>query len=129
MSSIAGKDTKPEILLRKELHRRGLRYRVHMKGLPGRPDIVFTRRRVAIFVHGCFWHNHPGCPYWHMPRNNQQFWEEKFEKNRERDQRNLAALHNLGWRPMVLWECEIKGSPSEAADAVEQFLRGSQSAS
>lgn len=122
MSSIKGKDTKPEMLLRKELHRRGLRYRVHMRSLPGKPDIAFTRKRVAIFVHGCFWHNHSGCRYWRMPQNNQDFWQEKFDKNRARDLRNMAALTQLGWDHLVIWECEIKRSPESAADVVEDFL-------
>lgn len=123
MSSISSKNTSPEVLLRKELHRRGLRYRIHVRKLPGNPDIVFTRKRVAIFVHGCFWHNHPGCAYWHMPRNNQEFWHQKFDKNRKRDQRNLANLKELGWHSLVIWECDIKHSPSAAADVVENFLR------
>lgn len=127
MSSIGGKDTKPEILLRKELHRRGLRYRIHMATLPGKPDIVFTRKRVAVFVHGCFWHNHPGCKFWHMPRNNKEFWEEKFARNRERDRKNMEALEALGWRPLVVWECDIKRSPPEAADFVEEFLKANSS--
>lgn len=123
MSSIPGKNTTPEVLLRKELHRRGLRYRVHARFLPGKPDIAFTRKRIAVFVHGCFWHNHAGCPYWRMPQNNRDFWREKFDRNAERDERNMRALDDLGWHAIVIWECDVKRSPSIAADAVEEFMR------
>lgn len=122
MSSIRSKDTSPEVLLRKELHGRGLRYRLHVKSLPGKPDIVFPGRRVVVFVHGCFWHNHPDCPWWRMPGNNQEFWREKFLRNRQRDEANRRSLVELGWRPVTIWECEIKLSTMAAADLVQGVL-------
>lgn len=122
MASIRGKDTSPEMLLRRELYRRGYRYRVHVKGVPGRPDIVFRSRRLAIFVNGCFWHAHPGCAKWRIPRSNQAFWREKFRRNRERDERDRQALVCLGWRPITIWECDIKRSVERAADVVEVVL-------
>lgn len=122
MSAIHSKDTSPELLLRRELHRRGRRYRLHERGLPGKPDIVFPSKRVVVFVHGCFWHNHPGCKWWKLPSNNQDFWREKFRRNRERDEANRLALVELGWKPVTVWECEIKQSTTAVADIVEGIL-------
>jgi len=123
MSAIRSKDTSPELLLRKELHRRGLRYRLHKKGLPGRPDIVFPSKRVAVFVHGCFWHNHPGCRWWKMPVTNREFWKDKFARNIARDHKNKADLLELDWKAITIWECEINRSPAAAADIVQDALR------
>ncbi len=107
MSKIRGKNTKPEITLRKKLWKLGYRYRLHKKGLPGSPDIVFSKYKSVIFVHGCYWHRH-GCKYTTTPATRSEFWESKFQKNIERDLRNIQNLTNSGWRVMVVWECEIK---------------------
>ena len=108
MSAIKGRDTKPEILLRKLLHSLGYRFRIQRKDLPGRPDIVLPRYKTAIFVNGCFWHRHEGCKYASTPSTNSGFWEKKFAANVERDARNYAALKALGWHVVIIWECEVK---------------------
>lgn len=107
MSRIRGKDTQPELALRKVLHRLGLRYRLHGAGLPGKPDLVFPRHRTAVFVHGCFWHRHDGCKIATTPKSNTLFWQEKFEKNVARDERVATDLQALGWTVLVVWECEL----------------------
>lgn len=106
MAQIRSKNTQPEILVRSELHRMGLRFRLHAKALPGRPDIVLPRWRTAIFVHGCFWHRHTGCRWAYSPKSRVPFWESKFAGNVARDRRSRAALARLGWRVVVLWECQ-----------------------
>jgi DNA mismatch endonuclease, patch repair protein len=108
MSRIRGKDTVPEMRVRRYLHSRGLRYRLHVKDLPGKPDIVFSRYRTVVFVHGCFWHQHPGCPYAVMPTSNTEFWKSKLEGNVRRDQRHSSALRAAGWRVLTVWECEVR---------------------
>lgn len=108
MSRIRGKDTKPERLLRSRLHRSGLRFRLHVAGLPGKPDIVFPRMRTAIFVHGCYWHRHPGCPRATTPKSNAQFWQKKFAETVRRDARKADALTMQGWQVITVWECEIE---------------------
>jgi len=106
MARVRSKNTKPELLLRKALWARGLRYRIHVKDLPGRPDIVFSGSRLAIFVHGCFWHHH-GCPRSSkMPRTNIEFWEKKIAANVSRDERTRAELKELGWSSIIAWECQ-----------------------
>ena len=108
MSRIRGRDTKPELLLRKGLHAAGFRYRLHAPELPGRPDMVFPRFRAAIFVHGCFWHGHD-CPMFKLPGTRQEFWSAKIAGNRQRDQRKSAELEAAGWRVLTVWECSVKG--------------------
>lgn len=110
MSLIRGRDTKPEILVRRLLHRKGYRFRLHATDIPGRPDIVFRGRRRAVFVHGCFWHRHPdpGCPLTRMPKSRLGFWDAKFSQNVERDKRKQSELEALGWRYLVVWECELR---------------------
>ena len=108
MSAIKGRDTKPEILLRKLLHSLGYRFRIQRKDLPGRPDIVLPRYKTAIFVNGCFWHRHEGCRFASTPSSNSEFWQKKFAANVERDARNYAALKALGWNVLIIWECEVK---------------------
>lgn len=108
MSRIRGKDTGPERQLRSMLHRAGYRFRLHRRDLPGRPDIVLPKHRTAIFVHGCFWHRHAGCRLAYEPRSNRAFWRKKFAANVARDARNVAQLGELGWRVLVVWECEIQ---------------------
>lgn len=124
MSRIRGRDTKPELVVRRIAHRLGFRYRLHRQDLPGRPDIVFPRYRAIIMVHGCFWHRHPGCKYAYTPKTRVQFWRKKFEGNVVRDRRIELALSELGWRTMVIWECETKDHQDVAA-RIESFLRGS----
>ena len=107
MAGIRGKDTKPEMIVRRFLHRSGLRYSLHRRDLPGRPDIVLTRYRTVVEVRGCFWHRHEGCPFAYMPKSNREFWELKLNGNRDRDRRNLLKLRELGWRVIEFWECEL----------------------
>lgn len=120
MSRIRGKDTRPELALRKVLHGLGLRYRLHGKELPGKPDLVFPRYKAVVFVHGCFWHRHPGCNIATTPKSNTAFWVEKFEKNVARDARATAQLEGQGWRVLVAWECELS-SPAKAMQAGERI--------
>ena len=107
MSHIRSRNTKPEVKLRKELFRLGYRYRLNVKGLDGRPDIVLAKYRTCIFVNGCFWHGHKGCPKFVLPKTNEEFWLAKIETNRERDLRDYAFLESKGWRVIVVWECEL----------------------
>ncbi len=108
MSRIRGRDTTPELVVRRMAHRLGFRFRLHRKDLPGRPDIVFPRFRAAVFVHGCFWHRHNGCRFAYTPKSRVAFWNEKFKKNIAHDRRSEEALRNLGWRVLVIWECETQ---------------------
>src|SRR5262245_59290827 len=107
MSRVRGKDTKVEMAVRRIVHGLGYRYRLHGSGLPGKPDLVFRSRRSVIFIHGCFWHRHPGCRLARLPKSRLDFWIPKLESNRERDVHNEARLIALGWRSMVVWECGI----------------------
>jgi DNA mismatch endonuclease, patch repair protein len=107
MSHIRSKNTQPEIKLRRELFRLGYRYRVNMKKLPGTPDVVLAKYRTCIFVNGCFWHGHKGCTKFVLPSANVEFWSSKISNNRERDLRDYAFLESLGWRVIVVWECEL----------------------
>ena len=108
MAGIRGKNTKPELLLRSKLHRLGFRFRLHRQDLPGRPDLVFPKRGAAIFVHGCFWHGHD-CHLFRLPKSRTEFWKEKIAGNVARDQRQIAALKEAGWRVGIVWECAMKG--------------------
>ena len=112
MSHIRGKNTKPEILVRKELHARGFRFRLHNKKLPGSPDVVLPKYGVVIMVNGCFWHGHKGCRYATKPKSNVEFWEAKIARNRHRDEVTEAHLHALGWHVITIWECELQGAAS-----------------
>ena len=107
MSRIRSKDTKPEVLVRKVLHRLGYRYRLHRRDLPGVPDLVFPSRKKAIFVHGCFWHQHKGCVDGRLPLSRQDYWQPKLQRNVERDRENTTKLRISGWRVLKLWECDI----------------------
>lgn len=106
MAAIRGRHTKPELIVRRYLHGRGLRYRLHGP-LPGRPDLVFRRLRTVVFVHGCFWHRHPGCRFAVLPRSNVAFWRAKLSGNRKRDLRNARRLRRDGWRVLIIWECDL----------------------
>ncbi|MFZ2387098.1 MAG: very short patch repair endonuclease [Polaromonas sp.] len=107
MAGIRGKDTKPELIVRKFLHQQGFRYRLHPRHLPGVPDLLLPKYHTVIFVHGCFWHQHPGCRYATMPKNNAEFWQAKLASNVERDLKVISKLKVDGWRVVVIWECEI----------------------
>jgi DNA mismatch endonuclease (patch repair protein) len=108
MAQVKGRDTKPELIVRSLLHRLGLRFRVQCKELPGKPDIVLPKHRTVIFVHGCFWHRHPGCKRASTPADNAQYWQAKFTRTVARDEAHRAALEQLGWRVLVVWECELR---------------------
>jgi DNA mismatch endonuclease (patch repair protein) len=108
MSRIRSKHTRPEVAVRRMLHGMGIRFRLHRAGLPGKPDIVLGPRQLVIFVHGCFWHRHPGCREATMPTANRDFWVTKLEGNAARDQRHRAELRRMGWRVAVVWECETR---------------------
>lgn len=111
MGKIRRADTKPEMVVRRLLHRLGYRFRLQWKAAPGRPDVAFPGRRKIIFVHGCFWHQHPGCRHARVPATRRDFWAAKFARNEERDARNLAQAAAEGWEALVLWECEIVEGP------------------
>lgn len=113
MSQIKGKNTKPEMIVRRYLFSQGFRYRLNVKKLPGSPDIVLPKYKTAIFVNGCFWHGHEGCKYFVWPKSNQNFWKEKIEKNIARDKKNIQKLEESGWKVIVIWECELKGASFE----------------
>lgn len=121
MAKIRGKNTRPEIVVRKALHALGKRFRLHRRDLPGRPDIVLPRHRLAIFVHGCFWHRHPGCRLASTPKTRVAFWTDKFAANVARDRRNVERLEGLGWRVATVWECETRDADRLAA-TLESFV-------
>ena len=126
MASVGQKDTGAELVLRRALHKAGLRYKLHDRSLPGSPDLVFPRFRAVIFVHGCYWHSH-GCYKSTVPKSRRAFWTDKFSANRERDERNIGLLMERGWRAMVVWECELLGknalSSHEVAERVHEWLQ------
>ncbi len=126
MSRVRGKDTLPEMQVRRGLHARGLRYRLQDRQLPGRPDLVFPKHKAVIFVHGCFWHAH-GCSLFRLPRTREDFWREKLAKNRMRDEQALADLNASGWRVLVIWECALGGAGrldrDELLTLAERFVR------
>lgn len=119
MSRIKSRDTTPELAVRKVLYGMGYRYRLHSAAVPGKPDIVLKRFRAAIFVHGCFWHRHPGCKFAYMPKSREEFWTKKFEANVRRDEAVKKQLSDLGWKSLTIWECETKSS-----ETIEHLLRG-----
>ncbi len=117
MSGIKGVDTKPEMLIRKALHARGLRYRLHVKKMQGKPDLVFPKYKAVMFVHGCFWHKH-GCPLFKWPKTREEFWRDKLTRNASRDVANIQSLQAGGWRVVVLWECALRGKRKLPIDKV-----------
>lgn len=127
MSGIRGRDTKPELLIRKGLHARGYRYRLHPRTLPGKPDLAFPSRKAAIFIHGCFWHGHD-CPLFRWPSTRAEWWRAKIEGNRARDRAVRAELAGMGWRQLRVWECALKGrqrrDPDALLDLVADWLDG-----
>jgi DNA mismatch endonuclease (patch repair protein) len=122
MSRIRGKDTAPELFVRRLLHSMGYRFRLHRKDLPGTPDIVFPSRQKAVFVNGCFWHGH-GCKIGQPPKTRADFWLSKLERNRARDHRNIDDLQRLGWKALVVWQCETR-DPERLAATLGRFLAG-----
>ncbi|WP_170429181.1 very short patch repair endonuclease [Ruegeria arenilitoris] len=125
MSNIRSRNTKPEVSLRQALHREGFRFRVNALGLPGSPDIVLPKWQTVVFVHGCFWHQHPGCSKATKPSTNVEFWTKKFEANSRRDAKVLGQLHGLGWRTAIVWECAVKPHfGEELIQQVGEFIRG-----
>jgi len=121
MSGIRGKDTKPEMLVRRFLHAHGYRYRLHRKDLPGKPDIVLSRLRVCIFINGCFWHHHSGCRYAVLPKSRAEFWKAKLLANAERDRQAIQYLNEEGWRTLVVWECELRKSEGALENLLKQL--------
>ena len=113
MSRIKGKDTKPEMLVRRFLHAKGFRYRLHVKDLPGKPDIVLPKYKIIIFIHGCFWHGHEGCKYYVVPKTRTEWWLNKINTNIANDHKAHQALEKQGWKIITLWECDLKPSVIE----------------
>ena len=126
MQGIRGKNTKPELEVRRRLHALGVRYRLHDASLPGSPDIVIRKLRVAVFVHGCFWHGHTGCPYFKLPATNSAFWKQKIEGNRDRYVRQIAALSEAGWRVATIWECGVRADPEPVVEQLLSFFQGTE---
>lgn len=126
MSGIKGADTKPELVIRSGLHKRSYRFRLHEKSLPGKPDLVLKKYNAVIFVNGCFWHKHD-CHLFKWPKTRQAFWRKKIEGNAARDERNVQALLDAGWRVMVVWECALKGKTrrdvSDVIESIDAWLR------
>jgi DNA mismatch endonuclease, patch repair protein len=121
MSRIKGKDTKPEILVRKFLFSKGFRYRLHDKKLPGRPDIVLPKYKIVIFIHGCFWHGHEGCKYFVIPKTRTDWWVNKINGNILKDRENEYLLKEKGWKIIIIWECELK--PSKTVQTLSQLIK------
>ncbi len=121
MRQIRSKNTAPELLLRRMLHRLGYRFRLHRKDLPGKPDLVFPSRRKVIFVHGCFWHQHSGCREGRVPLSRREYWEPKLGRNQARDAASQASLEEQGWQCLVIWECEMKDTAA-ALRTAKRFL-------
>lgn len=119
MSRIKGKNTKPEMLVRKYLHAQGFRYGLHNKKLPGKPDLVLRKHKTVIFVHGCFWHSHKECRYFVIPKTRTEWWTEKLNKNKVNDSKHIQHLQKAGWKVIVVWECELK--PDKRAETLESL--------
>jgi len=124
MSHISGKNTKPEIIIRKIAHSLGFRFRLHKKDLPGKPDIAFPKYKKIIFVNGCFWHGHKNCNRAKLPTTNKMFWKNKIESNKKKDKSNYIRLKKLGWAYLVIWQCQIKSKDKEKiSKKIDSFLR------
>lgn len=122
MAGIKGVNTRPERFVRSGLHRLGFRYRINVKGLPGKPDIVLSKYHAVILIHGCFWHGH-GCRLFHWPATRQAFWRDKINSNCKRDVKNIAALKKAGWRVAVIWECEVRDAEKQAGSLLRDVSR------
>ena len=125
MANISGKDTAPEMIVRKTIHKLGFRYRLHVDKLPGKPDLVLPRHRKVIFVHGCFWHGHEGCKRSKRPTTNKDFWNEKIERNIQRDNKAKQELEKLGWQVLAIWQCQTKNKEM-LLSIITDFLHGSR---
>lgn len=121
MSRIKGKDTKPEMLVRKFLFSKGLRYKLHDKTLPGKPDMVFPKYKTVLFIHGCFWHGHEGCKYYVVPKTKTEWWLNKINGNMKKDTDSIARLQQLGWKVIVVWECALK--PGKVDDTLQNLMK------
>jgi len=128
MSGIRGTNTKPERLVRSGLHAQGFRFRVHRRDLPGRPDLVLSRWRAAVFVHGCFWHGHAGCPFFRIPKTRTEFWTDKISGNIWRDAAAIEALRAAGWRVAIVWECALRRDAPQAIEELARFIQSGQAA-
>ncbi len=129
MAGIRGTNTKPELLIRSLLHKKGFRYRIHVKDLPGKPDIVLPKYRAVVFIHGCFWHGHKDCHLFRLPGTRTEFWQEKILRNQANDSRAVALLLASNWRVCIVWECSIRGArkdPEKVADTIEDWLSGTE---
>jgi DNA mismatch endonuclease (patch repair protein) len=125
MSSVRSQDTQPEILIRSAIHRLGFRFRLHVKALPGTPDIVLPKHKKIIFVNGCLWHGHPNCGRAQLPQSNGKFWSEKISRNKLRDRKSIKALRKLGWGVMLIWQCQLRSKSGfhKVEKRLETFLR------
>ncbi len=121
MAAVHSENTTPELAIRKLVFAMGYRYRLHVAGLPGRPDLVFPGRRKILFVNGCYWHRHRNCRYATTPKTNVEFWLSKFEANLRRDRANLKALRSLGWQVLTIWQCQLK-NPDKLGKKIDAFL-------
>ncbi len=121
MSQIKGKDTKPEMMVRKYIFSKGFRYRLHDKRLPGKPDIVLPKMKVAVFIHGCFWHGHTNCRYFVLPKTRTEWWLKKIERNKQLDSENLLKLKDAGWKVFTIFECKLK--PNLRAKTLENLVK------
>lgn len=122
MRAVKSKNTGPERIVRSAAHRMGLRFRLYRKDLPGKPDLVFAKWKTVIFVNGCFWHRHKGCAKAGIPKSNVQFWKDKFDANVKRDQENCRSLKKLGWKVVVIWQCEVKNIDAATAILKQHFV-------
>ena len=126
MSGIRGRDTKPELLIRRHLHAQGLRFRLDARDLPGRPDIVLPRWKTVVFAHGCFWHRHKDCSFFRLPKTRPEFWADKIQRNVERDRIALERLRDEGWRVAIIWECALRKEQDHTLDRLASFVRSDQ---
>lgn len=127
MAGIRGKNTRPEMTVRSFLHQRGIRFRLHGHGLPGKPDVVLPRWNAIVFVHGCFWHGHIGCRYFKLPKTREEFWKTKIHGNSRRDSVAVDLLREAGWRVAIIWECALRDEPAQALEELLQFIRSDSS--
>lgn len=123
MSQIKGKDTKPEMLVRRFLHSKGFRYRLHVKTLPGKPDIVLPKYKTVIFINGCFWHGHKGCKYFKIPETRTEWWKDKIYETKKRDKRKYMELKKSEWKVLIIWECEIKHKKEQILESLLKSLQ------